>query len=85
MNIKRVLSAGMVLSLVVLCGYVFAEETREKLSPKAQAKALVESAEEFFLANGKEKTIAASGGSLRRRESCRNCGTNACSTGGSRC
>lgn len=57
MNIKRVLAAGMVLSLVVLCGYVFAEETREKLSPKAQAKALVESAEEFFLANGKEKTI----------------------------
>lgn len=54
---KRVLVAGVILSLVTLCGYVFAEEAREKLSPKAQAKALVEQAGEFFMVNGKEKTI----------------------------
>jgi len=58
MNIKRVFVAGLILSLVGSSGYVLAQdEAKEKPSPKAQARALVEKAEEFVNANGKEKAI----------------------------
>ena len=59
MKVKRIFVAVLVILLAGTFGHVYGKDTaQEKSSAKAQAKEMVVKAEEFVMANGKEKAIA---------------------------
>jgi cytochrome c len=59
MKVKRIFIVVLVILLAGTFGHVYGKDTaKDKSSAKTEAKAMVIKAEEFVMANGKEKAIA---------------------------